>query len=193
MATQRKHSVGRWGAGVWEGQMSQDGGGVLIQRQVDTSVLLWPDEAELEDYGSAGNRLYQDMRAISWETAATLLDLEEALLSEHGWDPYAARQHLSDEDIDNTLWGLDFGVASTVFALSSAGCAPTDSCSGGSGHTQPCPVVKFFSPSSLVPDLLAAASEARCGIVNDDDGSLLVYSATVDDLIRFARTLLSRN
>ena len=173
--------------------MSEDKGEVLIQRKVDTSVLLWPSEAELERYGSAGNRLYEDMRGFSWEATATLLDLEETLLSEHGWDPNAAKQHLREEDIDGTLLGLDFGVASTVFALSAAGCLPTDSCVGGLGHTQPCPVVRFFAPAATVPSLLAVASEADCGMINEYDGRLLVYSATVQDLMRFARTLASRN
>ena len=173
--------------------MSQAEEEVLIRREVDTSVRLWPDDAELEYCGSAGNRLYEDMRRLSWEAAATLLDIEEALLSEHGWDLYAAKQHLGDYDIDSALRGLDFGVASTVFALSAGGCAPTDSCVGGSGHSQPCPVVKFFAPASVVADLLAAASEAGCGLINEYDGRLLVYSATIENLIRFARALVSRN
>ncbi len=173
--------------------MGQDKADVLIKREVNTSALLWPDEVALEHYGSAGNRLYEDMRGFSWEATAALVDLEETLLSEHRWDLYAAMQNLEDEDIDDTLRGLDFGVASTVFALSAAGCIPTDSCVGGSGHTQPCPVVKFFAPVSVVPYLLAAASEADCGMINEYDGRLLVYSTTAKDMIRFARTMVLRN
>ena len=170
--------------------MSREEAEVLVLREVDTATLRWPDDTDLDDYGSSSNRLYRDMRAFSWDDAANALDLEETLLSAHGWDLGAAQEGLADEDLFWTLWDLDIGVASTVLALSAAGCVPTSSCSGGSGHTQPCPVVKFFSPPSHVPDLLAVASEAGCGLVDDADGSLLVYSASVADLLRFARSLI---
>ena len=163
---------------------------VVILRQVDLDVLRWPEDWEVDDYGSSGNRLYQDMRGFSWDDAASALNLEETVLRSHAWDLTAAQEGLADEDLFWTLWDLDIGVASTVLALSAAGCAPTTSCRGGSGHAQPFPVVKFFCSPAGVPDIMAVASEAECGLVVEADGSLVAYSASICGLLRFARALI---
>ena len=74
--------------------MSREEAEVLVLREVDTATLRWPDDTDLDDYGSSSNRLYRDMRAFSWDDAANALDLEETLLSAHGWDLGAAQEGL---------------------------------------------------------------------------------------------------
>ena len=67
--------------------MSREEAEVLVLREVDTATLRWPDDTDLDDYGSSSNRLYRDMRAFSWDDAANALDLEETLLGRVGAHP----------------------------------------------------------------------------------------------------------
>lgn len=96
------------------------------------------------------------MRGLSWEATAALLDFEEALLAEYRWDLYAASQHLSDEEVDNTLRGLDFGVSSRYSRSPRRAAHRPTVASVGRDTRKPCPIVKFFTPVSVVPGLLAA-------------------------------------
>ncbi len=108
-----------------------------IERSVDPARLNWPPDSWLasEDYFVRG---YADMRGLTWSDACETLRLEQGLLVRAAGDPVAAEEVISDEERFD-LDGLDLGVASSVVALSAAGCAPIASCSGGLATTNHTP------------------------------------------------------
>jgi len=170
--------------------MSEQASEVLIRRKVDTLSLTWP-AAGLSQPGH-WNRYYGDMRGFSWKHARETFEFEEATLSLHSWNAEAAQESLQESDSLERLCGLDVGVASTVFALSAAKCAPISSCNGGPGHNEYYPIVVFFSSWRQVTVLLESATEANCGLENSHDGTLVVYAEAVKGLLDFARALIAR-
>ena len=168
--------------------ISEDGNHVFIERSVNMSLLAWPSATELEGY----NRIYVDLRGMSWRRVREAVEFEEQVLLRFGWNTNSAEEHLGEDGAFESLLGLDIGVASAVLALSAAKCAPISSCNGSTGHLDPYPLVAFFSRARRVPDLLEASEEAGCGLVNGASGYLLLYSSEIRDLLLFARALLHR-
>jgi len=159
---------------------------------VDVLALMWPSReiASGED-GECINRSYMDLRGCSWREVQETISQEERILErlERGGD--AAEDGLTDEEAAE-LFYLDLGVASAVLALSAAYCVPLTSCNGETGHPEEFPLVIFRSRPARVPDLLEAAEEAGCGLINVDGGRLMVYAERVRQMIGFARALLAR-
>ena len=170
--------------------MSEQANGDFIRRRVDPLSLTWP--AASLSQPEYWNRLYIDMRGYSWKYAREILEFEEGVLAQNSWNVDAAQESLEDCESLERLCGLDIGVASTVFALSAAKCAPISSCNGAPGHGEYYPIVVFFSRLPRIADLLESASEAGCGLENSDDGTLVVYAETVKGLLDFARELIAR-
>ncbi len=104
----------------------------------------------------------------------------------------AVKRQDEDEDIaeSEAFFGLDAGVASTVLALAAARCIPVSSCNGMPGHQELHPLVAFFCRPTRLPDLLAVADEAQCGLENASMGALVVYAHDVTRMIEFARKLI---
>jgi hypothetical protein len=173
---------------------------VELERTINTEALGWP-EADMceDDSGLGGNRGYCDLRGAPWEEAAGALALEESLLGRlRSADDLAATLDIIKDELyedPEGLWGLDIGVASTVIALSAAGCIPCTSCNGGcfgDGHHEGYPLVSFYAMPAWVPYLLEAAEEAKVGLVNEDTGSMLVYADDISRMMLFASALIDR-
>jgi len=164
-----------------------------IERTVDVAALTWPTReiASGED-GESVNRGYVDLRGFSWRKVKESLALEEAFLkrlaTEGGTD---GDDEITDDESEQLLC-LDVGVASVVFALSAAHCVSVTSCRGGEGHAEAHPLVVFRCRQARVPDLLEAAEEAGCGLVNVDGGMLMVYAEDVGQMLGFARAIWAR-
>jgi hypothetical protein len=101
----------------------------IIRRKVDADRLGWPSRGEACDETGLGcNRSYMDLRRLSWTEAERVLALERDLtarvVSAH--DPEEEWAAIEDEyyDSDQSLCGLDLGVASRVVCLSAAKCIP---------------------------------------------------------------------
>jgi hypothetical protein len=173
---------------------------IEIERTVDAEALAWPESDMCEDDCNLDcNREYRDLRGASWEDASRVLALEESLLErlKSADDLATTLDSISDElyEDDEGLWGLDIGVASTVMSLSAAGCIPSTSCNGGcfgDHHHESYPLVSFYAKPAWVPYLLAAAEEAKVGLINEDSGSILVYADNISSMMLFASTLIAR-
>jgi hypothetical protein len=165
-----------------------------------TSGLRWPARDEASSERSLGcNRSYLDLRGMTWPDASRVFDLEETLIDrlEHAQDLDEEYALIEDElyDDDEGLFGLDIGVASTVIALSAAGCVPCSSCNAGAyggTHHELYPTVAFFAKPKHINLLLQCALEANVGIENDSSGAVVVYADDIRNLRTFACALVRR-
>lgn len=96
------------------------------------------------------------------------------------------------ETVTIDLEGLDLGVASAVIVLSAVGCYTAASCNSWEGHAESHPLIWFWCRRYQVADLLAAAEVAGCGLINHDEGDMLLYGRSVREMYRFARELFDR-
>jgi hypothetical protein len=176
---------------------------IKIRQALDFSsleALSDEDADEADDDGYLdGNQHYQDLRASTWQDVRyalareenltrTFLDAEHPDLAER--DFYAAR-NLDDEQ--ESLWGLDVGVAAAVVALNVLGARTSLSCNGGAfggEHFRDMPCVRFFPGSASQNYLLKLAGQARVGLV-EENGRALLYGRTIRDLQRFAAAALN--
>src|SRR5262245_7331020 len=124
---------------------------VTIRQNLVPSTLAWPSQASLAGDFLGGNDLYEDLRRFTWADAdATLLDEQRAIqqVLEEGARPAA---------LSAGRWGLDLGVASSVVALSAAGCVPFTSCNASTfepGHSAPFPIVRFYARPAMADILV---------------------------------------
>jgi hypothetical protein len=173
---------------------------VDIVQRLDGSELRWPEPGEAtEDSGLGCNRLYADLRRLSWSEAKRVFALEGELIArieaseDSNAECEAVEEELSEGEAD--LLGLDLGVASTVACLSAARCVPFTSCNAGAlggQHQEVYPLVAFFSRPQMVDILLACATEAEIGLENHDYGCVVAYADDVRKLRRFAETLINK-
>lgn len=173
---------------------------VGIVRRLEGAKLRWPEPGEATDDNGLGcNRLYADLRRLSWTEAKRVFAVEGELIGriesskDSDAECEAIEEELSEGDAD--LLGLDLGVASTVACLSAARCVPFTSCNAGAfgGHHQEAyPLVAFFARPQMVDLLLASAVEAEIGLENNDDGSVVAYADVVRQLRRFAESLINK-
>jgi hypothetical protein len=92
---------------------------VEIVRKIDPQRLGWPGRGEADHESGLGcNRMYMDLRGLSWTEAERVFALEQNLIAriESAVAPEQEYQTLEDElfDGDEDLLGLDLGVASAV-------------------------------------------------------------------------------
>jgi hypothetical protein len=173
---------------------------VGIVRRLEGAKLRWPEPGEATDDSGLGcNRLYADLRRLSWTEAKRMFALEGELIArieiskDSDAECEAIEEELSEGDAD--LLGLDLGVASTVACLSAARCVPFTCCNAGAfgGHHQETyPVVAFFARPQMVDLLVASAVEAEIGLENNDCGCVVAYADDVRKLRRFAGSLISK-
>jgi hypothetical protein len=172
---------------------------VEIVRDLRGAGLRWPESAEAGSDRNLGcNREYLDLRGMDWDEAQRVYDLEMELIGriETAQEPdeeYDAIQNELYEDPDDGLFGLDLGVASSVIALSAAGCVPFSSCSGGAfggHHHERHPLVAFFAKQKAVAMLLACAEESGTGLEAEDTGALVLYANDIRAMLRFAKALI---
>ena len=154
------------------------------------------DERAASEDGLLENHDYVDLRGMTIEDVQEALSFEaEAFLTMEA----AGFSEESIEEVDD-LWPeacmlpVDFGLGSTVAALSFLRCVPITSCRGkslGSGHHHAAPTVSFYSDKGVVPVLLDVAKAAGISIENNAD-MLEVYCADIRKMHTFAG-LLSRH
>ena len=145
-----------------------------------------------------GNQHYQDLRASTWHDVRFALaheaDLIHAFLDSE-YPDVAERDFYDTRDLDNeqeSLWGLDVGVASAVVALNALGAHTALSCNGGAfggEHFRDRPCIRFYIGTASLEHLLDLARQAQIGLVEEDARALL-YGQTVLDLMRFASAAL---
>ena len=175
--------------------------------QVDPGLLrvVWLDEVLADGVGD--NLMYEDISGTAWpEVEAVILEEDELIraAADRATDSddfdqlvnYELEQRYPGDDFDegplSEFAGLDVGVMSAVAALSAAGCVTTTSCRGHSRHGEPSPLVRFATDEQRLPVVQAAAANARCGLLLDEDGMLQLYAANVLAFVEFARQMLQR-
>jgi hypothetical protein len=172
---------------------------VEIERNVDADRLGWPepDEAAATNSALGGNRSYVDLRWLPRSEAKRVYRCEEELIArlEASDDPEEEYEIIEEELYEDPegIYGLDLGVASTVAALSAAGCVPFSSCNGGAfggSHHEWYPVVAFYGRAAMAELLLECAETSGVGLCNEDGGHLIVYSADIRHMRAFAQALI---
>lgn len=173
-----------------------------IAVEVDPNKLAWPERGAATQEGFGGNRHYFDIRAMGWREARRIQKVEADYINRimAAGDPIAEADLIEEEmeaewDAmgEHPLWGLDLGVAGTVFTLSAAGCIPFSSCNAGSFgssyHPERYPLVAFFTRKRAVGTLCQAAQMSGTGLILNYDGSLQVFGQSVEALLDFADQL----
>lgn len=171
---------------------------VEIERNVDAARLGWPEPGEAAtDSGLGGNRSYIDLRRLPWSEAKRVHGCEEELITRlvSSDDPEEEYELIEEELYEDPegIYGLDLGVASTVVALSAAGCVPFSSCNGGAfggSHHEWHPLVAFYGRVAMVDLLLECAETSGVGLCNHGEGRLIVYAADVRHMRVFAQGLI---
>ncbi len=170
--------------------------GVARRRAVDPRLLGWLDGRRAATRPNfPANHDYVDLRGFTAAHVDTVLEEERA-----GYEVLAA----ADDDaraiasVDRARLAsalapmLDFGIASTVLALSALGCVPVMSCRGRAlgahPHQYPAPMATFYARKAHVAALLEAAEAADISIVNSG-GKLEVYSEDLRKMHAFAAAL----
>jgi hypothetical protein len=174
---------------------------IPVRATVRAEDLGWPEPGEAHDDSGLGcNRLYADLRHLSWTEAKRVYDLETLLIArvDASEDPEDEWRIIEDdlfEESDHHLYGLDLGVAATVVALSAARCVPFASCNAGAfggRHHERYPLVAFFSRPQMLDLLLASATAADAGLEVGDHGALIAYANDVRVMRRLAVELIDR-
>jgi len=132
------------------------------------------------------------MRGLTWDDAYETLKLEKELIDRYPGDLNDAEETMfeTEEDVSG-LYGLDLGIASTVVALSAAGCAPVASCNGAPGHHEAYSLVAFYCRKGRVKDILKATEISNCGLYNGESRALVAYGENVGTLMQFAEVLIA--
>lgn len=170
--------------------------GVVARRQVDPRQLGWLRGRRAETRSSfPANRDYVDLRGRTLADLEVQLSLEAAAYDLLAAQDYSARAVDTVEQMQRHSFDvpmLDFGIASTVVALSALGCVPVMSCRGRSlgvhAHQYPAPMTTFYARANHVPVLLRAAEVADVSLVNTG-AKLEVYSEDLRKMHGFATAL----
>lgn len=169
-----------------------------IVRDVDLDQLGWPTaHAAQEDGWLGGNYQYLALVGLRWSEVEDMLELEAELMERvsHAPDPAHEEGVVQDEllEWDVGLQGLDLGVAAAVAALSASGCIPFSSCNGGAfgrSHHEVFPLVAFYSRREIIPLLLEGAADSNVGIMNGDEGELILHANHIEAMSEFAKAVL---
>jgi hypothetical protein len=172
---------------------------VTIVREVEPEELGWPAPGEAgHDSGLGCNRMYTDLRRLSWGEAKRVLALEGDLIArmESAEEPAEEWATIEDElsETDQDLYGLDLGIASAVISLSAAKCVPFSSCNAGAfgePHQEKYPLVAFYARAQAVDLLTVSAEEAGIGLEGNE--YLVAYADDVRRIREFARSLIRRS
>jgi hypothetical protein len=171
-----------------------------VVRNARPKRLFWPARrAAQEDGYLGGNHRYLALVKLSWLELEDILKFECELMERVGsaTDPADEEDVVYDEllEEDVGLQGLDIGVASAVVALSAAGCIPFSSCNGGAfgrEHFEDYPLVAFYARAAALPLLLECAEHARVGLINGDEGELVLHADRIEKMVGFARAVSER-
>jgi hypothetical protein len=171
---------------------------VEIIRSLAPTGLRWPTRSEATNEANLGcNRAYADLRGLTWKETQRVFDEETLFIERLEATADSAEEYnlIMDElyEDDQGLLGLDIGVASTVVALSAAGCVPCSSCNAGAyggTHSEVHPVVAFFAQAHHVELLLRCAEVADVGLESDTTGIVTAYADDIRNMRKFADALM---
>jgi hypothetical protein len=166
---------------------------VIRRQEIDPRQLGWLAGRRAETRPNfPANRDYIDLRGFGLADLDVVLALERdihAALASAGYDAPSVEQADRRQRLSPVAPMLDFGIASTVVALSALGCVPVMSCRGRSlgshGHQFPAPMTTFYARKAHVPALLDAVLAADVCVVNSG-GKLEVYSEDLRKMHTFA-------
>ena len=175
---------------------------VDIRIDVDDCLLTWPSRKRRLSWGRDGhfgNVEYIPLDSdVDWSTAQEYLELELHVIertAEQCGSPddfmrvmEAVREEFGDE-IDPPEVS-DTGINGVVFALAAFGCAPLTSCAG---HLGAVPHVVFWTKKKLLPTLIEASHHSSTGLINNEDGTVELYGASLVDLQMFASKLVEQS
>ena len=171
---------------------------VQVERNLKPEHLSWAEPGEaMDDMGLGSNRLYMDLRRLTWSEARRVYEVEGDFIERivGAMNPEDEYEEIENDDSDQ-IFGLDTGVASTVVALSSAGCIPFASCNAGTfggSHNEQYPLVAFYMRAEMKNILLEAAEESGTGLENSHNGSVVVYADDIRKMRTFAASLSRRS
>lgn len=171
---------------------------VEIRQQVDLTALHEPGRKTVDypywlgtqrDYDSG---LYDD---ATWDFAASALSDERSVLElvaaeARDEDEYEelAYEHFDEEA---ALSGyLELGVTGLCLGLNAGGCVTASSCRGHANAPRDLPQVILSCAPARAELLLDLARRAGCGIENFERTGLVLYAASVDELLRLAELVL---
>jgi hypothetical protein len=164
------------------------------------SELSWPEAGEAASESGLGcNRVYIDLRRLSWTEARRVLAEEASVIArtEKAGNAEDECSIIEEESYESEvdLYGLDIGVASTVVALSAARCVPFSSCNAGAfggTHHENYPVIAFYAKPKTADLLLVIATEVDVGIENGTYGCVVMFSNDIRKFPRFADAMIRR-
>lgn len=164
--------------------------------RVAADDISWPsDPAALVEQWT-GNNDYRDFRAKTWLSAWRALKIESLMFERmQGGTHHEHDLGVRMAELEWVLGGLDFGVASTVYAISAAGGIPITSCNGGAfgdHHNEPFPLVGFYWHPRLWPYLRKAAEQARVSVWTHHRGELVVAGKNLRRMPSFAAAIIRR-
>jgi hypothetical protein len=179
---------------------------VEVAWAVDYPSVRSPSAAELEDGGFAtrGYSLGLVVDAtweeadelILWEAEAIARLAEQARDDQH-YDDLACEAEEEDSWVADPNEGFvaapDIGLRAACLALCAGGCVTAASCRG---HPQPgawstYPTILLHADRRRARLLETLARAARCGLASVDSG-LELWAPSVEEVLRFAKLLLSR-
>jgi hypothetical protein len=170
--------------------------GVVVRRIIQIRELGWLDGRRARTrYNFPANRDYVDLRGLALADLDAVLAEERsgyALLDSAGYTQSAIDLVDRKREEAAVVPMLDFGIASTVVALSVLGCVPITSCRGRSlgkqVHAHPAPMTTFYARKTQAPVLLTAVERADIYVVNSG-AKLEVYSEDIRKMHAFAVAL----
>ena len=171
---------------------------IEIRQQVDLAALHAPGRTTVDypswlgiqrDYDPG---LYDE---ATWESAAGALGNERSVLETlaaeaRGEDEFEelAYQHFEEEA---ALYGyLELGVSGLCIGLNAAGCVTASSCRGHANMPNPLPQVILSCDQPRAELLVDLARKTGCGIENFERTGIVVYAASVADLLRLGELVL---
>lgn len=167
--------------------------GVQKRSVVDLSRLVHVTEATASSAdGLAVNHEYQDLRDLTLEDLKDVLEYETEAFEELRLEDFSDSvvERIDEEWLESFLLpGIDFGVASTVVALSALGCVPITSCRGNTlndGHRHAAPTVCFYAAENTLPLLLQHANSSGVWLANNMD-MVELYTNDLRSMLAFAR------
>lgn len=185
---------------------------IVVQNPASSDLgLAIPDDDLAADFEFEANESYHDLRPLDWSDVAIALDRDRMALAKHLAgelieDNVVCEREVADrsyEITDDDLFlelfrardALDAGVSSAVTALAATGCTPFTSCNGGAfggHHSSPYPVVRFFAPAHVFPDIDACANSAGVELEIDLLGRVEVRTHKVEMMVAFAEAIIER-
>lgn len=175
---------------------------IEISQDLDLSEIKLPEEGLMKhDTGLMCNHDYADKRGRSWDQAKEALELEKEIVSradaksetEDEFEDAVAE--ITEETADNyvTLDEFDVGVAAASIAFSAAGCVPVSSCRGHQFNDERHPYIGGWADKERAKALIEICKECNVGISNyvwERDPGILIYSASIKDMMLFAEKLI---